>query len=107
MLVHNCRGEAQSLVPTGILSGSIYREAITLWGCEGSLEPSRFGWGCGFSSHPALNKSCDDTELLHYHCLEKVVLDPISSYLPYRSYSKNHLLPSSALQVLLAISTMK
>lgn len=93
MLVHKRPGEEQSRVPFGILSGSIYGEAITLWDCEGSMEPSRLGWDCGSSSHLALKKSCDDTEALHYLPLQKVVLDPISSYLQYRSHSKNHLLP--------------
>jgi len=93
MLVYKCPGEAQSRVPFGILPGSVYREAITLWDCEGSLEPSRLGWHCGFSSHLALNKSCDDTEAFHYLPLEKVVLDPVASYLQYRSHSKKHPLP--------------
>lgn len=61
MLVPKCRGEAQLRLPVGILSGSI---GITLWDCEGSMEPSRLGWDCRISSHLALNESCDDTEAL-------------------------------------------
>lgn len=90
MLAAKCPGEAQFRLPVGVLSGSI---GITLWDCEGSMEPSRLGWDCEISSHLALNKSCDDTEALHCLPLENVVLDPISNYLQYRSHPKSHLHP--------------
>lgn len=107
MLVHKRPGEEQSRVPFGILSGRVYGEAITLWDCEGSMEPSRLGWDCGSSSHLALKNSCDDTEALHYLPLQKVVLDPVSSYLQYRSHSKKKSPSPSAFQLFLAVSITK